>query len=256
MVTLAQMASTDFDTDNGDVSLIAPVTGDQRFFSLTRNPYDGTVFALDVFPSTAVPSIYTVDLRTGSINFEIQINLPSFGSGIADITFNPLTGEMFAIDRAFSLLYTVDLTNGDLSLIGDAGEGFLRPPRTALTFSPDGELFGFSADFQGDNGTLFGIDPLDASATLIGNGGPTPLLLEDATFSRGGKLFVSDFDGRIYRVGQQTGVRTLIGNTGLGTGLSGLIDWRPAIKVPEPGTLALLGIGLAGLGMTRRRKKV
>ena len=32
--------------------------------------------------------------------------------------------------------------------------------------------------------------------------------------------------------------------------------WATASRVPEPGTLALFGIGLAGMGFSRRKKKV
>ena len=47
--------------------------------------------------------------------------------------------------------------------------------------------------------------------------------------------------------------------TGQGETMVGSVDWiriSSTVSVPEPGTLALLGIGLAGIGFTRRRKKV
>jgi hypothetical protein len=57
------------------------------------------------------------------------------------------------------------------------------------------------------------------------------------------------FDG-----GEWKGIQWAMFSIGLGTGPPFGFD-NLKIKVPEPGTVALLGLGLAGLVFTRRRKK-
>jgi hypothetical protein len=56
----------------------------------------------------------------------------------------------------------------------------------------------------------------------------------------------------LYSLNLTTGSATRVGSTGPGGNLLGL-DYLPGAAVPEPGTLALLGLGVAGLAAARGR---
>ena len=93
-------------------------------------------------------------------------------------------------------------------------------------------VLGFSGDLIID---VFGTGGLIASTTLTFTGGDTQFwgILADEAITQ---VLFNDMGN---------GFGELIDNVAFGS-----------VSVPEPGTLALLGLGLIGMGLTRRRKKV
>ena len=60
----------------------------------------------------------------------------------------------------------------------------------------------------------------------------------------------------IFHVSKSDAAAGLAGTTVLGNPSNNSWSGSGSVSVPEPGTLALFGIGLFGMGLTRRRKKI
>ena len=129
--------------------------------------------------------------------------------------------------------------NGSIQVTG--ATEFTSASTISLLF--DNPVSAWGADFVGHNGAEnLLIDVLDLSGAL--------LMTLDATSDRG-------FLGFVAGPGEQVG--SLIFRSGVdvadlreGFGMDNVAG--VAISVPEPGTLALFGIGLFGMGLARRNK--
>lgn len=220
-----------FDTSTGISTLRAAVGGTDTFFAMAARPTDGTVFAVG---GTGNENLYTIDINSGVFNL-----VGSLGTtDITNIAFDPTTSVLYGLGRNTQQFYSIDQTTGARTAIG-----MTTATRAGLDFSPSGVLYGTTV-----SGILYDVNPATAADTLVGGSGSSSQLIEDAAFTPTGDMFVTNFHGSIYQVNTLNGALTLVGSTGMGDGLVGLV----AEPVPEPGTVVLLGFGVAAILVSLR----
>lgn len=208
----------------------------------------GELFAANFRGDTV--SRFTFDGNGNAIsNGTIAMNDGDYLLGLA---FSP-AGELFVSDYARVRRFVFDsagnaVPNGSFE-VPDVNPAFIE-------FSPSGELFVASHDDDTILRYLFDEQGQPVSNGTISVRGPF-----DFAFSPAGEMFVSSHGfllgdssfGQISRFLFDADGNAIPNGT-LATGSLGgiaLAEW--AGPVPEPGTLALLGLGLAGLGLSRRR---
>ena len=164
------------------------------------------------------------------------------GSTLGDITFTYDLGGIL-----MNVVDTLGTTSGDNSLGTDDGDLFLAGDEFSMGFARSQAI-----------GLYFMIDladPVFDGDILLTAGGETAIFDADASLgltSDGADIF---FLGIVIDGGSFTSADVTYDDLAIGAFLFNVDDVTVFTSVPEPGTLALLGLGVAGFTARRRRRR-
>jgi len=232
------------DTTTGAATLVG-ATGFNHVTGLDFDPVTGVLYGhvSNLFGSGGATQLLTINKTTGA-----GALVGTSGIQSPDMSFNS-AGTLYAWGEFTTIvsddLYTINLATGAATVVGEAGIG---TSNTGIAFNSSDTLYVKSGAqiFTMDAGTGLVNGP---SATLDVNLNNALAFDEnDALYSiqrSGGTTF-------LYSIDLGTNHATLVGD--MGVGAIAALAFDDVVPTPEPGTLALLGVALAGLGLVRRRK--
>lgn len=175
-------------------------------------------------------------------------------SGVdAGLDYNSANGLLYNYNATGGggSLYVIDPITGLATLVGSSSV-FLD----GLAINSAGQAFGIDGIFSD---SLYSVDLATGATALIGGLGIGDISVQFGLTDADGTLYGLNSNGSLYSFNTLTGAATFLASTTCDGQACGAWEGLAALQgtaVPEPGSLALVGLGLAAAVGTRRRKQV